>query len=257
MKWTTTAGPRQTKAISEAISKLNWEGKSEIERNGIMGVTEGFEREHDSVIVALCSDVRPEVVALREAIGNKYAWTITKENHALIAADFLAAIETAKASRPIRDNRRTPEKVAADNQRYAENKAILEERAAKKAEAVAAKVAELRALYPWEKQDGSNHARAAFNIKKELSLKFPGVDFSVKSKSFSMGDDVNVDWTDGPTTEEVTRISGKYQSGSFDGMTDCYNYDDSVEHAAVSIVLGCSKYVMENRHTTQAAPVLG
>lgn len=67
-----------------------------------------------------------------------------------------------------------------------------------------------------------NHVLAAKNIRVELKEAFPGHKFSVKSKSFSMGDSVDVRWVDGPTTKEVDGIIDKYQHGHFNGMEDIY-----------------------------------
>jgi len=68
----------------------------------------------------------------------------------------------------------------------------------------------------------SSHAAAAAAIKTELSTIYPHVKFSVKSESFSMGDSVHVNWTDGPTSDEVDSIISKYQYGHFNSMDDMY-----------------------------------
>ena len=75
-----------------------------------------------------------------------------------------------------------------------------------------------------EKNKGksSSHAGAAANIKAELKSLYPFIKFSCTSDSFSMGDSVNVNWTDGPTDREVNDIIKKYQYGHFDGMADMY-----------------------------------
>src|SRR5574343_581629 len=49
----------------------------------------------------------------------------------------------------------------------------------------------------------SSHAAAAKGIREELKKTFPGIKFSVISDSYSMGDSVHINWTDGPTTGEV------------------------------------------------------
>ncbi len=67
-------------------------------------------------------------------------------------------------------------------------------------------------------------ALAANAIKAELKASFPNVKFSVKSENYSGGDAVNIYWTDGPDNEAVNNIVRKYEYGTFDGMTDCYNY---------------------------------
>lgn len=87
----------------------------------------------------------------------------------------------------------------------------------------------------------SSHAAAAASIKAELSKKYPGIKFSCKSDSFSMGDSVDVYWSLGPCTSEVDNIIGKYQYGHFNGMEDIYentNWRDDIPQ---------SKYVSSHR----------
>lgn len=69
-------------------------------------------------------------------------------------------------------------------------------------------------------------AQAAKMIRKELKAEFPDVKFSVRSRSASMMNAVDIDWTDGPTRHDVESIVGKYQYGHFDGMIDCYEYSN-------------------------------
>ena len=103
--------------------------------------------------------------------------------------------------------------------------------------------------YPWlttldTRSAKSSHALGAANLKAELTRTFPGVKFSVKSESYSGGDAIRVQWEFGPTTKAVGAISAKYQQGSFDGMTDCYDYNhDNVWPD----VFGGAKYVTESR----------
>lgn len=87
----------------------------------------------------------------------------------------------------------------------------------------------------------SSHAACAAAIKAELTGLYPGIKFSVKSSSFSMGDSVNVNWTDGPTSKEVDEIIKKYQYGHFDGMQDIYENSNSRDD------IPQSKYVSSSR----------
>jgi len=64
-------------------------------------------------------------------------------------------------------------------------------------------------------------------IKKELKKAFPNTIFKVKSDNFAGGDSVHISYSDGPGEEKVNEIVKKYQSGSFDGMTDMYEYTNS------------------------------
>jgi hypothetical protein len=95
------------------------------------------------------------------------------------------------------------------------------------------------------KADGkvSSHALGAKNIRKELKQAFPGQKFSVKSESYSMGCSIRITWTDGPTTEEVEAITKKYQYGSFNGMEDIYEYNQT----AFTGNFGSAKYVFATR----------
>ncbi len=87
----------------------------------------------------------------------------------------------------------------------------------------------------------STHAAAAKAIRAELSAAFPTVTFKVRARSASMMTAVDVDWTDGPTRDEVQAITGKYQYGHFDGMDDSYHYSNT--HSQLPQV----KYVQEDR----------
>jgi hypothetical protein len=71
-------------------------------------------------------------------------------------------------------------------------------------------------------------AMCAAAIRVELKAAFPDVKFSVTSSTFSMGDSVNIRWTDGPAYDVIDAIISKYQYGHFDGMTDMYEYSNRV-----------------------------
>lgn len=77
------------------------------------------------------------------------------------------------------------------------------------------------------KKEGDSLRAAAKNMRIELARAFPGVKFSVKSRRFSMGDAIDVKWTDGPDGKAVDKIIDKYESGTFDAMTDCAGHIDS------------------------------
>ena len=72
----------------------------------------------------------------------------------------------------------------------------------------------------------SSHAAAAKAIRAELKAKFPGVEFRVRASSYSMGDEVTTNWTNGPTERRVDEIVNRYEMGRFDGMADCYEYSN-------------------------------
>lgn len=87
----------------------------------------------------------------------------------------------------------------------------------------------------------SSQAQAAAAIREELKTNFPSIKFSVTSEGYSMGDNVNVNWIDGPTETEVEAITAKYQSGRFNSMEDIYEYSNSRED------IPQTKYLFTNR----------
>jgi len=98
---------------------------------------------------------------------------------------------------------------------------------------------------------GSDLVTAAKNIRAELREAFPGVKFSVRSDRFSGGDAIDVRWTDGPTSKSVEKIVNKYAEGSFDGMTDCYEYARG-EARQFNERHGGAKYVQTHREYSPA-----
>jgi hypothetical protein len=115
------------------------------------------------------------------------------------------------------------------------------------ARAAAAQV--LRTAHPHLVSTGNALVDAAKNIRIELKRAFPSVAFRVKSERYSGGDSIRVYWIDGPQTKQVEAITGKYQAGSFDGMTDSYNYSAS----AWSDAFGDAKYIFANREFSDKA----
>lgn len=126
------------------------------------------------------------------------------------------------------------------------------ERASHKSE-VERLTAELRAKYPKAKPASAfktSAAQAAANLRAELKAAFPGVKFSVKSSSYSGGNSIALSWVDGPSNEAVEAIASNYQAGDFDGMTDCYNYNNSAFSQAFREVCGSVRYVQCSREFT-------
>jgi len=244
-QWTSKAGPRQTQKVHGALKALRWKGKSFVEITGIVGGDEGR-----TVLTNLFGPAPGDEAcqAAQERIGNQFDYEITKENHKAV----IEAIEkeTAKLELFEVDKRETPQERTERDQKLERLHKEHEKKAEKKSADTAKIVATLQEQYPWAKaHDGkmSEHSRASYNIKQELRKAFPGIKFSVRSDSFSMGNSVDVSWDLGPTTKDVDSILGKYSDGSFDGMTDMYNYDHSAEGDAVSVVLGRAKYVHSHR----------
>lgn len=61
-------------------------------------------------------------------------------------------------------------------------------------------------------------------IKRKIKLHFPSTKFSVKSKTYSGGNSITIEWTDGPSIEMVEFYGHQYENASFDGMTDLKTY---------------------------------
>ena len=57
-------------------------------------------------------------------------------------------------------------------------------------------------------------------LRVALKKNFPGVKFSVRSESFSMGSAIRVNYTDGPLQSDVESVVNCYAYGGFDGMID-------------------------------------
>jgi len=70
-------------------------------------------------------------------------------------------------------------------------------------------------------------ALCAAAIKAELKKSFPSIKFAVKSSNFSSGNSVHIEWTDGPTDDQISVLVGKYQYGRFNSMDDLYEYTNS------------------------------
>ena len=63
-------------------------------------------------------------------------------------------------------------------------------------------------------------------IRKDLRSAFPATKFRVRSKSYSGGSSIHVDWTDGPTPAAVDAVVKRYEGATFDGMRDLKEYRD-------------------------------
>jgi hypothetical protein len=126
------------------------------------------------------------------------------------------------------------------------------EAAQAKKDADNAEIAALPTLYPNLKKVSRNEpsrATAAANIRTELKTKFPGFKFSVKQSS---GSAIDVNWQDGPTKEEVTKIIEKYVDSSTDHSGDYRDYNPS----NFTHVFGGSTYVFARREQSEGVELL-
>lgn len=88
-------------------------------------------------------------------------------------------------------------------------------------------------------------AETAKLVRAALADKFPGVKFSVRSKSYSGGASIDISWIDGPTAEEVKNVSSKFEGATFDGMIDLKEYHRSIWNGE-EVHFGAD-YIFENR----------
>src|SRR5215470_14435024 len=87
----------------------------------------------------------------------------------------------------------------------------------------------------WRNEKGTTHmttryitcAETAKLLRGALKRAFPGVKFSVKSKTYSMGASITVRWIDGPTAQMVEAVTGPYAGAGFDGMIDLKYHSDA------------------------------
>lgn len=124
----------------------------------------------------------------------------------------------------------------------AEAEAKKKEEKKKEEEALLSKFANLRRTSKEERE----YVTGAKNIRAELKAAFPKIKFSVRSEVFSGGDAIDVSWTDGPTTEEVNKIIGKYNDGHYNSQEEYYEYSER----SFTKHFGGAKYVHANRKVT-------
>lgn len=79
-------------------------------------------------------------------------------------------------------------------------------------------------------------AKTAKLIREILKREYPDVKFSVTSDNFANGDSVDISWVDGMPSKDIDSFARQFEYGSFDGMTDCYNYDNKREHPQAKYV---------------------
>lgn len=70
-------------------------------------------------------------------------------------------------------------------------------------------------------------AETAALLRQALKEAFPGVKFSVKSKTYSGGASISIRWTDGPNEAQVDTIAKRFKGAYFDSTID---YKGAVFH---------------------------
>ncbi len=82
-----------------------------------------------------------------------------------------------------------------------------------------------------------------------LKAKFPSTKFAVRSKTYSGGSSVYIDWTDGPLTEAVNKLVKPFEGASFDGMIDLMSYVDVVvvDESGELVQIHGANYILTQR----------
>lgn len=93
-------------------------------------------------------------------------------------------------------------------------------------------------------------AETAKLVRQAVKEAFPGIKFSVKSKTYAGGASITVGWTDGPTGKQVDAVIEKFAGGYFDGMID---YKGSRYHKldGEEVHFGAD-FIFSNRHYSDA-----
>jgi hypothetical protein len=97
-----------------------------------------------------------------------------------------------------------------------------------------------------------DHVIGAANMRRQLKGAFPGVKFSVRSQSYSGGCSIHVEWEDGPTSQQVSEITSRYEKCSFDGMQDLKERKKN----PFSDVFGGADFVFTRRNLSPRALVV-
>lgn len=90
-------------------------------------------------------------------------------------------------------------------------------------------------------EDESSIKIASANLKKLLKMKFPRAKFSVRGGR--SGGAINISWAGGPEYEKVKEIADCFKGGSFDSMTDCYEFNKTPWNE----LFGSARFVFLNR----------
>lgn len=122
----------------------------------------------------------------------------------------------------------------------AKAKAEAEEASRKFAEGVVKIKDEFSFLITSDGKLGAGSKLAAANMRTELKRAFKGVKFSVRCSSYTS---IRVEWSDGPTEDEVEGLLSKYEEGHFDGMEDIYRHTDTPWNTT----FGSVKYLSTSR----------
>lgn len=135
-KWTSEAGPRQTKQVDKAIRDLSWQTKK-VKQINDWGVNEVV-----AALICGSDDQKARFDAAIDPIGERFGWTITRKNY----REIIEAVESATKAVdiPVEDCRTTPE----ERERRAEVQQKAQKERAEQEAAVKASAEALRGKIP-------------------------------------------------------------------------------------------------------------
>jgi hypothetical protein len=115
-KWSSTAGPIQTKRVLTALGTLRARAFTTVERHGVIGVKEytldrlvlGFGTGHER------TPGTDAILAIYNRLGETFNWSITRDNVKAIETAITAALSEVEPHVPVEDSRKTPEQDAEE-----------------------------------------------------------------------------------------------------------------------------------------------
>ena len=107
---------------------------------------------------------------------------------------------------------------------------------------------------PQTKTEYLTCAQTAAMVRNNLKQRFPGVKFGVRSKTYSGGSSITVDWADGPSSDEVSSVCKLYEGSTFDGMVDLKTTHTTLlaSDKGVRVVHMGADYVFTQREVSKA-----
>jgi len=256
-------GPRMAKQLNDVLSKLRWSAQGFQTLRGIIGKpeTETGCGEMDGVCVSMSicggkDNYHPEFNAKLVALQSVHGHVATKANYKTLIDELMKLNAWFAANPQIKDERITQEEHDKKEADLAAANASYEAKRNAEKFAQGKHLAELRAKYPWAKQDGSDHARLAANLKQLLGGIFPGVQFYAKSEVASMMTAVRLSWTNGPTEKQVAEHTSDAAYGHFNGMDDSFNHAQGAYGDAWRQHFGQTKYFTASRDTSEAREIV-
>lgn len=124
-RWGGSCGPRQLSALNKALGALLALRSTWVELSGVVG---GLEDRAELFGMFGDKDKNPDASRRFLELGERFSWTITRENAADIVAAALEQVAEGRKVLPVVDNRRQPEEEA---QRLAESRKRREEQDAR------------------------------------------------------------------------------------------------------------------------------